>query len=138
VSTPRPQVLEKKVAELGRKVSELYAAAKKLQDPYTVAYGMAYEPASGGGTGASTEISQSDPTGDVAVEQERRERARTVCTHVVASVDGVVEELEELVKEIEGAQTSLVGKRGVVRRAGPWDFAEAHQAEKSMGGGATF
>jgi hypothetical protein len=118
LTTPRPQVLERKVAELGRKAAELYAAAKKLQDPYTLAYGIAYEATSGGGAGGSTEISQSDPTGD-------------------AAVDGVIEELEDHVQILEGAQTSLVGKRGVARQAGPWDFAEVNQAAKSSGG-ATF
>jgi len=139
VTTPRPQVLEKKVGELGRKVSELYAAAKKLQDPYTLAYGIAYE-ATSGGSGGSTQIAYSNPTAEIAVEpenQERRERARAVCTHVVESIDDVLGELEDLVKQVEGAQTSLEGKRGVVRRAGPWDYAEANQAAKSSGG-ATF
>jgi hypothetical protein len=110
VSTPRPQTLEKKVAELGRACVELLAAARKLQEPYGWAYPYGLQPTVVE-TAGKTQAGASDPTLAV-VESGRKDRVRAKCTEAVRAVDDAINAItrtedDGLIAIIEAAQTGL-------------------------------
>jgi hypothetical protein len=134
---PRPRDFEEQVRALGAKAAELYAIAKRLRDPYRTAFQVGHS-SSGGSElgGASTQVSQSDPTGD-AMESDHKERLRAACGQVGAAMSEVLGELQELIQVLSAEENRLTGKKGVLRAAGAWDFVEAAHIEKDMKG-ATF